>query len=190
MLKPRIGLTLLVLATFSSDTSVLITTRRAAAGAWRQPRLECAGDETRTVRRPHEADRSRVRHGDAREHSIGCRSTEGPWRHRHRRRPALRVVLELRDHVDGVSARSAVLEAPPELALFAKMSHSTPEASHGAGGHDAHGGHAAGSPDPDVASDHISADSDDARAQRLSRRRRNPHEPRVVHRKNAAEEPS
>ena len=147
MLKTRIGLTLLVLATFSSGTSYaqqqgVLLLAHGGNPDWNAQVTKLAQSVDRT--KPTEvafgmATRANIQSAVDRLKARGVTDI-------------VAVPLFVSSWSSVITSTEYLLgqrmEAPPELALFAKMSHSTPEASHGAGSHDAHGGHAAGSPDP------------------------------------------
>ena len=147
MLKTRIGLTLLVLATFYSGTSYaqqqgVLLLAHGGNPDWNAQVTKLAQSVDRT--KPTEvafgmATRANIQSAVDRLKARGVTDI-------------VAVPLFVSSWSSVITSTEYLLgqrmEAPPELALFAKMSHSTPEASHGAGGHDAHGGHAAGAPDP------------------------------------------
>ena len=147
MLKTRIGLTLLALATLSSGTSYaqqqgVLLLAHGGNPDWNAQVTNLAQSVDRT--KPTEvafgmATRANIQSAVDRLKARGVTDI-------------VAVPLFVSSWSSVITSTEYLLgqrkEAPPELALFAKMSHSTPQASHGAGGHDAHAGHAAGSPDP------------------------------------------
>ena len=147
MLKTRIGLTLLALATFSSGTSYaqqqgVLLLAHGGNPDWNAQVTKLAQSVDRT--KPTEvafgmATRANIQSAVDRLKARGVTDI-------------VAVPLFVSSWSSVITSTEYLLgqrkEAPPELALFAKMSHSTPEPSHGAGGHDAHAAHAAGSPDP------------------------------------------
>lgn len=147
MLKTRIGPTLLALATFSSGTPYaqqqgVLLMAHGGNPEWNAQVTKLAQSVDRT--KPTEvafgmATRANIQSAVDRLKARGVTDI-------------VAVPLFVSSWSSVITSTEYLLgqrkEAPPELALFAKMSHSTPGPSHGAASHDAHAGHAAGSPDP------------------------------------------